>query len=124
MGLIRFRDVLIDMHPKTSATPREYARVFMDMQMPLMDVIEAIRWISDNEVADRAERAPIIAMTANALPYDRIRCLDAGMDDHIVKPINTQQLIEKLRREFSNKDPSYNSPIRRRLWDDQPELIF
>jgi PAS domain S-box-containing protein len=69
--------------------------VFMDMQMPVMDGLEATRGIRAR--ADRP-RVPIVAMTANALPADRERCLQAGMDDVITKPIDPDRLVAVVRR--------------------------
>jgi CheY-like chemotaxis protein len=68
----------------------------MDMQMPVMDGVDATRAIRAREVREQRPRVPIIAMTANAMDGDRERCLDAGMDDYISKPINMNQLYEKL----------------------------
>jgi CheY-like chemotaxis protein/HPt (histidine-containing phosphotransfer) domain-containing protein len=75
---------------------QRYDLVFMDLQMPVMDGLEATRHILAMLPANRRPR--IVAMTANALPTDRQRCLDAGMDDYIAKPIlpaSVQQLIER-----------------------------
>ena len=69
--------------------------VFMDMQMPVMDGLEATRRI--RALTDKP-RVPIVAMTANALPADRERCLQAGMDDVITKPIDPDRLVSVLRR--------------------------
>ncbi|MGH6831784.1 MAG: response regulator, partial [Methyloceanibacter sp.] len=73
----------------------EYDAVLMDMQMPVMDGIEATRVIRSNP---RFKKLPIIAMTANAMASDRILCLEAGMDDHIAKPIDPDQLFGVLLR--------------------------
>jgi CheY-like chemotaxis protein/HPt (histidine-containing phosphotransfer) domain-containing protein len=73
-----------------------YDLVFMDLQMPVMDGLEATRRIG--ATLPPAARPRIIAMTANALPADRQRCIDAGMDDYIAKPIlptAVQALIER-----------------------------
>jgi CheY-like chemotaxis protein/HPt (histidine-containing phosphotransfer) domain-containing protein len=73
-----------------------YDLVFMDLQMPVMDGLEASRRIHSQLPAARMPR--IVAMTANAMPSDRQRCIDAGMDDYIAKPIlpaGVQALIEK-----------------------------
>jgi len=75
-----------------------FSAVLMDMQMPVMDGIEATREIRSMEAERKLERTPIIAMTANAMEGDRERCLEAGMDDYISKPIRADQLYEQLQR--------------------------
>jgi CheY-like chemotaxis protein/HPt (histidine-containing phosphotransfer) domain-containing protein len=69
--------------------------VLMDMMMPVMDGLEATRLIRAMPAANAA--VPIIAMTANAMESDRERCLQAGMNDYISKPIKAQELQELLR---------------------------
>ncbi len=72
-----------------------YDVILMDMQMPVMDGLTATRRIRD--LADReAAATPIIAMTANVLPEQVARCREAGMDDHLGKPINLPQLLAAL----------------------------
>ncbi len=71
-----------------------YNLVLMDIQMPEMDGFEATRSIRESEKA--GERIPIIAMTAHAMKGDRERCLEAGMDDYISKPLDHQELYELL----------------------------
>src|SRR5262245_3672969 len=73
----------------------EYDLVLMDMQMPVMDGIEATRVIRSDH---RFSKLPIIAMTANAMAADRDRCLAVGMNDHIAKPIDQDQLLKILLR--------------------------
>lgn len=72
--------------------------VFMDMQMPVMDGLEATREIRRLERLHGLRRTPIVAMTANAMQSDRRACLDAGMDDFIAKPIKKEQIREALER--------------------------
>jgi two-component system, sensor histidine kinase and response regulator len=79
----------------------DYDVVLMDMQMPVMDGIEATRAIRSDP---RFKTLPIIAMTANALVSDREMCLQAGMNDHIAKPIDPDQLFGVLLRWIKRPD--------------------
>jgi PAS domain S-box-containing protein len=72
---------------------RKYNVVLMDVQMPELDGLEATKMIREME---GEEHVPIIAMTAHAMKGDRERCLDAGMDDYISKPLNHDEIIEKI----------------------------
>jgi signal transduction histidine kinase/DNA-binding response OmpR family regulator len=72
--------------------------VLMDCQMPELDGYEATRRIRKGAAGEAARRVPIIALTANALSGDRERCLQSGMDDYLVKPIDPDALREKLER--------------------------
>jgi CheY-like chemotaxis protein len=74
-----------------------YDLIFMDCQMPEMDGFEATRHIRDSEVKT-GRHTPIVAMTANAMDGDRQRCLEAGMDDYIPKPVSRHMLREALDR--------------------------
>ncbi len=72
--------------------------VLMDCQMPVMDGFTATRLIRERELAQGLPRVPIVALTANVMREDRERCLAAGMDGHLGKPIEPHQLAECLRR--------------------------
>ena len=71
--------------------------VLMDVQMPEMDGLEATAAIREME-QQSGRHIPIIAMTAHAMKGDRERCLDAGMDDYLAKPVDAKALMEVLQR--------------------------
>jgi len=71
----------------------DYALVLMDVQMPIMDGLDATRAIRR---LPQGAALPILAMTANAFDEERRRCLDAGMDDHVAKPVVAEQLFATL----------------------------
>jgi CheY-like chemotaxis protein/HPt (histidine-containing phosphotransfer) domain-containing protein len=75
-----------------------YDLVLMDVQMPVMDGLEASMCIRDAQSAVLNHNIPIVAMTANAMLGDRNRCLTAGMNDYIAKPVKPQALAQILRR--------------------------
>lgn len=76
-----------------------YDLVLMDCQMPVLDGYSAARRWREIETADPSgPHLPIVAMTANAMAGDRQRCLDAGMDDYLAKPVTRGQLEHCLRR--------------------------
>jgi CheY-like chemotaxis protein len=75
-----------------------YDLVLMDCQMPRMDGFEATQIIRAREgAAGSPRRLPIIAVTASALAGDEERCISAGMDDYLAKPIRSEALSRKLR---------------------------
>ncbi|NJP88326.1 response regulator [Nonomuraea sp. FMUSA5-5] len=69
-----------------------YDLVFMDCQLPLLDGLAATQEIREREES----HTPIIAMTAAAMPDDRIRCLEAGMDDHLAKPVDWPRVLARI----------------------------
>ncbi len=76
----------------------KYDLIFMDCQMPEMNGYEASEWIRNYEKTNQTTRLPIIAMTANAMEGDREKCLNAGMDDYVTKPIKLNVLQETLEK--------------------------
>jgi len=80
-----------------------YDLLFMDIQMPVMDGIEATHEILDYEEEEEVPHVPIVALTANALKGDRERFLNEGMDEYITKPIETSELLYVLNKFLSDK---------------------
>ncbi|MDR1277395.1 MAG: response regulator [Treponema sp.] len=76
--------------------PDRYDLIFMDIHMPEMDGYEATRRIRALEPPGK--RIPIVAMTANVFREDIERCIQSGMDDHVGKPLESEQVLEKLRK--------------------------
>ena len=72
--------------------------VLMDVQMPVMDGLEATRRIRAGEQAAGGRRLPVVALTANAFEQDRSACIEAGMDDFLTKPVNADQLRQTIVR--------------------------
>ncbi|MEN8726711.1 MAG: ATP-binding protein [Sulfurovum sp.] len=83
-----------------------YDLLFMDIQMPVMDGIEATHEILDYEEDEELAHIPIVALTANALKGDRERFLSEGMDEYITKPIETTELLYVLNKFLSDKATS------------------
>ena len=78
------------------STSNLFDLVLMDCQMPVMDGFEATRRWRQQEVLLSLVHLPIIALTANAMQGDEERCLEAGMDAHLAKPINLEALARLL----------------------------
>jgi PAS domain S-box-containing protein len=86
-----------------------YDLVLMDVQMPEMDGLEATQQIRHPRSAVLHRRIPIIAMTAHAMQGDRERCLEAGMDDYVAKPVSPQVLAEVLDKWLPQGDADCGS---------------
>ena len=92
---------------------KPYDLVFMDVQMPGMDGLETTRRIRDLERSSAISPVQIVAMTANAMAGDRDRCLNAGMDDYLAKPVRPEALqgaIERSAVAPPKAAPAENAP--------------
>ena len=97
-----------------------YDLVLMDCQMPVMDGYSATRrWREGEHQAQDGRHLPIIAMTANAMAGDRQKCLDAGMDDYLPKPVTRVELERCLHRWWRPRPESSLQPSTRPLPRDQ-----
>lgn len=111
---------------------QQFDLVFMDVQMPVMNGLEATRKIREegSKVLDR--RIPIIAMTANEKSEDREKCLEAGMDDYLSKPLQIKHLQEviskimsgKTRRDYNESTPDIESGKVRALLDIRKAFAY
>ncbi|MFN3324617.1 MAG: response regulator [Bryobacteraceae bacterium] len=112
----------------------DFALVLMDVQMPVLDGLEATARIRQNP---RFQNLPIVAMTAHAMSGDRERCLEAGMNGYIAKPVNSAHLIATVqtylsesgalaardREDAGDQEPPIDREMAARLMDRDPELL-
>lgn len=83
---------------------RAFDLVIMDVQMPVMGGLESTSRIRQYEKANSLSHTPIIALTAHAMAGDCKKCLDAGMDDYLSKPLNQERLVDTILR-YTSKHP-------------------
>ncbi|MDR2421567.1 MAG: response regulator [Oscillospiraceae bacterium] len=89
---------------KFSASPDAYDMIFMDVQMPEMDGYEATRGIRALK-NPKAATIPVVAMTANVFREDVEKCLAAGMNDHVGKPLDLEEVLDRLREYLPKRQP-------------------
>jgi CheY-like chemotaxis protein len=104
-----------------------YDLILMDIEMPVMDGYDATRAIRDIETSRSvvSTRVPIIAMTAHDMKSDKERCLEAGMDDFVAKPLKKDDLLTLidtwgLVKTSLKQDPSQDQPVDKTVREDSP----
>jgi CheY-like chemotaxis protein/HPt (histidine-containing phosphotransfer) domain-containing protein len=102
------------------AKSHQYNAILMDVQMPDMDGLEATQKIREWEQA-RGTHIPIIAMTAHAMIGDRERCLEVGMDDYVMKPLQPRVLFSALNRWIENELPETAAEVEVHDYSSQSE---
>jgi len=122
MGLLESTHMTIDVADNGEVAVRmvgehEYDLVLMDMQMPVMDGIAATKAIRSNP---RFNALPIVAMTANAMEGDRDRCLQAGMNDHVSKPIDPDALYAAVARWVKPRRAQHFEPPAKKIETPSP----
>ncbi|WP_163134273.1 response regulator [Agarivorans sp. Alg241-V36] len=103
------------------ALANDYHAILMDIQMPIMDGYQATRKI---RLEPSKQAVPIIAMTANAMAGDREKCLDAGMNDHIPKPINPQEVYQTLAKWIKPTGLTAIKPNNSAAKDDKTSIVL
>lgn len=102
---------------------KNYDLILMDMQMPIMDGMEAV-----SEIRSMGYKRPIVALTANAMKEDKIRCLENGFDDFVTKPIDRKLLNQVVIKYLSNPNnieatgEDTSDPIVSALLEDDPGI--
>ena len=92
-----------------AASREAFDLILMDVQMPNMDGLTATRRIRAASLPG-GRQPPIVAMTANVMPDQVARCLEAGMDDHIGKPIDPSKLLQVLGRWSASESTARTDP--------------
>jgi PAS domain S-box-containing protein len=92
------------------ANAEPFDLIFMDLQMPEMDGLDVTRRIRELELAKGGRHTPIVAMTAHAMTGDRERCIEAGMDDYLSKPLEKASLFALLERISADRKPAVAAP--------------
>jgi len=111
--------VALDILEKTLAENNRFDLILMDVQMPVMDGLETTKKIRANSVwAD----LPIIAMTAHAMSGDKERCIDAGMNGYVSKPVQPVALVQTIER-FLNHEPEVDLLEDATVPSEDPQLL-
>jgi signal transduction histidine kinase/DNA-binding NarL/FixJ family response regulator len=102
---------------------RGHALVLTDIHMPDMDGFELTRQMRAEESALSRSRTPIVALTANALKGEAERCLEAGMDDYLTKPLTLERLREAVARWAIGEPPAVDRSVVEGMFGDNPVAV-
>lgn len=102
----------------------DYGLVFLDIQMPDMDGFEVIKTIRSGFFSEIRKDLPVVAMTAHAMKKDREKCLEAGMDDYLSKPLNRQEVYSILKKWSENSTSANPSDDDRNKRILEPEPLW
>ncbi|ANE58023.1 response regulator [Methylomonas sp. DH-1] len=108
-------------------THGRYDLVLMDCQMPVMDGYEAVRTLRGRELSGQFERTPVVALTAHASNEERDKCLSAGMDDFLTKPVSKTLLIKTLTHWLGKRElgeSSGDTPIARHSNTGTDDIVW
>ncbi len=111
--------VALDILEKTLAENQRFDLILMDVQMPVMDGLETTKKIRSNPAW---AELPIIAMTAHAMSGDKERCLDAGMNGYVSKPVQPVSLVQTIER-FLNHEPEVDLLEDATVPSEDPQLL-
>lgn len=97
---------------------QSYDLILMDCQMPVMDGYEAVRTLRGQELSNNARRIPVVALTAHAAAGEREKCISAGMDDFLSKPISRPELAKMLARWLDDSTQNGNTQDAKKVMMD------
>jgi CheY-like chemotaxis protein/HPt (histidine-containing phosphotransfer) domain-containing protein len=97
------------------------ALILMDYHMPELNGIETTKLIRKIEKKNKLDNVPIIAVTADAMKNTSEKCLRAGMDDYITKPVLKTQLIDKIKKHIKKAE---STPMQETDWETDPNLTL
>ena len=101
-----------------------YALVLMDCEMPEMDGYDATRHIREHEASDGKARIPIVALTAHAISGDEGKCMEAGMDDYLCKPVDPKDLANALAKWLTAVPPPVERKAKGKRPGEQANSVF
>ncbi|KAI9635269.1 two-component-like hybrid sensor histidine kinase 1 [Dioszegia hungarica] len=103
-------EIALEMYRRRQTASTPFDLILMDVSMPVMGGMEATGRIRDYEAAESLARTPIIALTAHAMIGDKERCLEAGMDDYVTKPLRRGDLLASIAKMMNPNKQGTSAP--------------